>query len=472
MLHQNELLGEGKIKEVRAFLSVLLMITVVPNALLRIRCVQSIGALLKSLSVARENFGSISVQFGQPIDIKQYVAQYATQKHSGIVRDLAYDITDSMIACAACMPSHLVATVLLNYRNGISKSVLVQQTNLLRLEILKRGGRVVGSQGRTPTAIVDHALELLKDLVVRRRKDLVEPAITSVSAVLCLFTCGSCAFVLTSLLPQCLQREQYQNMIGLGYYRNKILHWFNREGVVACAFHALEGFNPAANDQSGKGVDRKELLQGALFLHDLLRMEFVRKDCSQDRQQLEDAVDHLLAERVLRAAGDGQRLAVSSGGQSFFSMLRTLFWPFVDSYWVAITSLFALRPGLEISMDDLLKRIQWLAETVRVPCGEPSELTCELILCCACADVPRESHQLLRVVLARDDHERAVHAGAMAGHRARVGTAIAQALIVPNGKAASAQCAHAASTDCSLVSRSACFRPSSERTSWSDWHFA
>lgn len=82
------------------------------------------------------------------------------------------------------MPSHLVATVLLNYRNGISKSVLVQQTNLLRLEILKRGGRVVGSQGRTPTAIVDHALELLKDLVVRRRKDLVEPAITTVSVAL------------------------------------------------------------------------------------------------------------------------------------------------------------------------------------------------------------------------------------------------------------------------------------------------
>lgn len=166
-------------------------------------------------------------------------------------------------------------------------------------------------------------------------------------------------------------------MIGLGYYRNKILHWFNREGVVACAYHALEGFNPASNDQSIKGVNRKELLQGALFLHDLLRMEFVRKDCSKDRNQLENAVDHLLTDQVLHANADGQRLAVSSGGQPFFSMLCTLFWPFVDSYWVAITSLFALRPGLEISMDDLLKRIQWLAETVR-RCL-PFEFACALI---------------------------------------------------------------------------------------------
>lgn len=383
MLHQNELIGEGKVKEVRAFMSLSLLIIEMLNAFLFIRNIQSIGALLKSLSVARENFGSISVQFGQPIDIKEYVAQYETQKHTGLVRDLAYDITDSMIACAACMPSHLVATVLLNYRNGISKSVLVQQTNLLRLEVLKRGGRVVGSQGRTPTAIVDHALELLKDLVVRRRKDLVEPAITTVSAVLYLSQCIHAH----PILPRCNQREQYQNMIGLGYYRNKILHWFNREGVVACAFHALEGFNHASNDQSGKGVDRKELLQGALFLHDLLRMEFVRKDCSKDRQQLEDAVAHLLAERVLRANADGQRLVVSSGGQSFFSMLRTLFWPFVDSYWVAITSLFALRPGLEISLDDLLKRIQWLAETVRLPCGALRWLVSSSVLC-LCADVP------------------------------------------------------------------------------------
>jgi len=36
-----------------------------------------------------------------------------------------------------------------------------------------------------------------------------------------------------------------------------------------------------------------------------------------------------------------------------------------DSYWVTITSLFALRrPAGAVSRDDLLKRVQWLAETM------------------------------------------------------------------------------------------------------------
>jgi glycerol-3-phosphate O-acyltransferase len=165
MLHQNELLGEGKVKE-------------------------SIGALLKSWHVTRQNFGSISVQFADPLSVKDYahaMAQgeelspdFAPEQRQTLVRELAYDITDAMTAASTCTTSHLVATLLLLYREGISKAELVNQTKWLRLEILRRGGRVTGTQGRSPAVIVDNALDLLKDLVVRRRKDLVEPAITSV----------------------------------------------------------------------------------------------------------------------------------------------------------------------------------------------------------------------------------------------------------------------------------------------------
>lgn len=183
------------------------------------------------------------------------------------------------------------------------------------------------------------------------------------------------------------QREQYPNMIGLGYYRNKILHWFNHEGVLACAYSALDAFTPAtplensssssagdseasrgSSSSTSSGVDLGEMMDGALFLHAMLRVEFVRQDRSKDTAQLAHALQQLLDRQVLEVRGTGAIAAVASGGgaQPLLPLLCNLVWPFIDSYWVAITSLFALRPGVSLAPDDLLKRIQWLAETVRV----------------------------------------------------------------------------------------------------------
>lgn len=162
-------------------------------------------------------------------------------------------------------------------------------------------------------------------------------------------------------------------MIGLGYYRNKLLHWFNREGVLACAYHALDAFSVGPGASSAQsvsshseeaGVDRQELLDGALFLHEMLAMEFVRKDDQEaDRAHLVEALDQLETRKVLvPVASSSSRVETADG--AMLSLLSTLMWPFIDSYWVAVTSLFALRPQGEVTTEDLLKRLQWLAETM------------------------------------------------------------------------------------------------------------
>lgn len=142
------------------------------------------------MPIVRKKFGCISVKFGTPIDVKKHVsdARAHAEKHnesvstSAIVKDLGYAITDALICNATCAMSHVVATILLVYRQGISKQELVRQADWLRREILQRGGRVMGTQGRSPTVVVDGALKLLHELIMRRRKDLVEPAILSVSS--------------------------------------------------------------------------------------------------------------------------------------------------------------------------------------------------------------------------------------------------------------------------------------------------
>ena len=51
-------------------------------------------------------------------------------------------------------------------------------------------------------------------------------------------------------------------------------------------------------------------------------------------------------------------------GELTHSLLCTLLWPFVDSYWVAATALFALTSNTEVEEAALLERMQWLGETM------------------------------------------------------------------------------------------------------------
>ncbi|KAH9104548.1 hypothetical protein LEN26_015010 [Aphanomyces euteiches] len=317
-VHQKELLGEGKVKE-------------------------SVGALLRSYRVLRQDFGSVSVRCGAPIHLRQFIQQHnvsppldaKTNQPVPLLTDLAYTITETMVRRATCTPCHLVATILLMYRNGITKDQLVAQTEWLRSEIVARGGRVLSSQGRTPAAMTERALSLLGDFIIWRRSNLIEPAITN--------------------------RDQYSNMIGLGHYRNKILHWFYKEGVLACTYHALCLANQSS-EQTAIGYSKVRLIQSSLFLHDMLAVEFVRKEYLNSLAELEESLTFMKQRNVLTEDSATSNLVLTDGSQPTLSLLCAVLWPFIDSYWVAVTSLFALKSGEGVPLKDLVKRMQWLAE--------------------------------------------------------------------------------------------------------------
>ena len=87
------------------------------------------------MPVVRKQFGSISVTFGAPLDVKQYVdttTAHAEKREeisvptSAVVEDLGYAITDALIENAAYALSHVVVTTLLVFRQEISKPELVR----------------------------------------------------------------------------------------------------------------------------------------------------------------------------------------------------------------------------------------------------------------------------------------------------------------------------------------------------------
>ena len=252
---------------------------------------------------------------------------------------LAYDIIYEMQLGTEIMPTHLVSTLMLMYRQGITKQQLVTKVDWLRREILRRGGETNNFATNDRTGVVTKAIGFLSHVIVQRRQEIYEPAINS--------------------------RNEYKNMLILGHYRNKIVHLFFKEGIVACALYALmdkqeqvpmsaqkaTSSSAAASAITHVGISRAALLTEVRFLFNLLQREFIYTNQIPDRidseKVSEATLEDMLKSGILKASsGSGDELVeVASTGETHFSFLCALIWPFIDSYYASAMVLFSLQPN-------------------------------------------------------------------------------------------------------------------------------
>ena len=125
----------------------------------------------------------------------------------------SYEIVYRMTVLSCVMPTHIVATLLLMYRQGITFVQLVSQVDWVGRELHSRGARTFGLDGEDRTQLVHHAIQQLGHLIIQRRQNVFEPQISA--------------------------RVDYRNMLILGFYRNKLTHHFFREGLWACALYSF-----------------------------------------------------------------------------------------------------------------------------------------------------------------------------------------------------------------------------------------
>lgn len=284
---------------------------------------------------------------------------------------LAYHIIYEMQLGTEIMPTHLVSTLMLMYRQGITKQQLVTKVDWLRREVLRRGGETNNFATNDRTDVVTKAVGFLSNVIVQRRSEVYEPAINS--------------------------RNEYRNMLVLGHYRNKIVHLFFKEGIVACALYALmdkqeqaaagrsntnnnnltsaasssSAAAAAATPTSQVGIARAPLLTEVRFLFNLLQREFIYTSQIPDRidsdKVSEQVLDDMLRSGIFKSStgSDGSELIeVASTGETHFSFLCALIWPFIDSYYASAMVLFSLQPNKKMEETQLLQRTQWLATTL------------------------------------------------------------------------------------------------------------
>ena len=179
-----------------------------------------------------------------------------------LTQAFAYRISRELNKGLVVTSTSLVATVLLTYRKGITLDDFISNVDWLREDIGQNRGGFVAFEGTTPD-LVNHALSLLSNIVTKVRNAYV-PAAASSRAI----DAG----------------KQNKSILVLDYYRNHMIHFYARDGMIACALSGLANLT-----MPREGVRKRELVQEAFFLNQLLWLEFL----NEPSQNTDLASDHL-----------------------------------------------------------------------------------------------------------------------------------------------------------------------------------
>lgn len=315
------------------------------------------------------NFGRLSVSFAQPISLREYTESLTVEESSRsnravefepyknledrrlLVQSLAYRVAFELNKQATIMPTNMVAAILLTFRSGVPHQQLIDRVVWLKEEIILRGGRVEWelewdhTNGEAADTVVSHAVDLLSDIIRQRRPGIYEPDIDLRAG------------------------DGLKNLLVLGLYRNQITHLFFPEGVVCCALHSFEDFSSGMSLQSqqNQGVLHDQLIDRIKDLSELLSLEFIHKQSQDSCEDWDSVLDQMKKRGIIVIDPQTGRISASStvGGQinpSFF--LCNMFFPFVESYYVAALALYSLFPVAKQNESVLLQRMLWLAETL------------------------------------------------------------------------------------------------------------
>ncbi|KAL6070816.1 Dihydroxyacetone phosphate acyltransferase [Balamuthia mandrillaris] len=270
--------------------------------------------------------------------------QLTAEVRRKIVLELAYKVCRELNKNNVCMSTGIIAALILAHRNGISLDELTERYDWLRNVIQEQGGWVDPVFHPT-NFVVQRALKLLSPLV-QQRNERVEASTPTF--------------------------EAQRHWIHLGFYRNQLLHLFKDEGVVCLALASFGNEQTMTNvDEGGKfenppGVSLNDLMHSIERLHQLFQFEFIPNEV-QDYLSVISALNEKKVLTIQKEKGEEAdeskwRIFVPPSGEHHYSFICSLFWPFVDSYWLFSLSLFSALPDRTLAEEQLIERAQWFGD--------------------------------------------------------------------------------------------------------------
>lgn len=289
------------------------------------------GLVSGGSSLLQLKMGRIDVRFKTPWSLQDFLRTHTKNwEHADagnevqILKSLGYRILYDINSVSVVTSAALVATVILTLRGrGIGRSALIGGILRLRQRIIDHGYQVAYVDERNAGEVVDRALAHMKGLVVVHN-DLLEPTIEA--------------------------QQRFQ----LSLYRNQVMHIFVHETLLSVSLYTRI-------KRPMQMATYNEIHDALRFISQVFRDEFVFRDRSLD-DNIRKTIELMCRNDVLMIApleGEGHAtytefsngrallgvsdLEIEAGRDTFDSYLF-LIWPYVESYWLAAISLFALAP--------------------------------------------------------------------------------------------------------------------------------
>jgi 1-acyl-sn-glycerol-3-phosphate acyltransferase len=144
---------------------------------------ETLKNLLQARNVLKRKYGDISVKFSKPISSKEYLEQISydmsnknkktfdpindESDRKTYVQKLSYKVAYRLNEISIIMPTSLVASIILQHRNGISIDVILHNLKWLKREVKLRNGNIHSNpvKSQDDKDILKNALSLLSDYV-------------------------------------------------------------------------------------------------------------------------------------------------------------------------------------------------------------------------------------------------------------------------------------------------------------------
>ncbi|TGJ83630.1 hypothetical protein E0Z10_g5136 [Xylaria hypoxylon] len=291
-------------------------------------------------SVLSLKLGRVDVRFHEPWSLRKYIDEQLTKLNKSpgtedltlktpenavlkqkLLRTMGYKVLSDINDVSVVMPTALIGTVLLTLRGrGVGKAELLRRIEWLIARVRAKGGRVAHFGNAPLVDVVRRGLEVLGKDLVGEVQGLAEPTYYAV--------------------------DRFQ----LSFYRNMTIHLFISEALVSASMYTRvkQGGGPAHQE-----ISYATLREQVLFLSSLFRGEFIFPSEGL-AVNLEKTLIGLENDRVIKlqrcekgaissiGLSDEERLA----GRENYDFYCFLIWPFIESSWLAATSLMGLTPPI------------------------------------------------------------------------------------------------------------------------------
>ncbi|KAI0482962.1 acyltransferase [Xylariaceae sp. FL0804] len=290
-------------------------------------------------SVLSLKLGRVDVRFHEPWSLRKYIDEQLTKMSNDnlnfevhtpetaaikqkLLRTMGYKVLSDINDVSVVMPTALIGTVLLTLRGrGVGKAELMRRIQWLTARVAAKGGRVAHFGNAPLSDVVERGLEVLGKDLVGVVQGLAEPTYFAV--------------------------DRFQ----LSFYRNMTIHLFISEALVSASMYTRvkQGGGPAHQE-----ISYTALREQVLFLSSLFRGEFIFPSEGL-AVNLENTLVGLENDRVIKLNRDDKGTIYSIGlseeerlaGRENYDFYCFLIWPFIESSWLAATSLMGLTPPLD-----------------------------------------------------------------------------------------------------------------------------